>query len=579
MSSRWAAIGIIAAALAALSCLAVWPAFHDPVEWTPDALYYQARVLELRGEDNTVDKVFEGPLAAELRKRDPGHTGNKTWVEYNEPFYERRVAVPLAAAALYPVTEERSLLDLSLVGYIAAVLALFGLLLLRFRIAVAAMVAVGAALLPPLTHHSSFPLTDSWGLALEIVALGAAILALERGLGWLPLWIGAIALLAFTRDSMWIPILAVGWCALRSRSRTPVTLFATGVAAALPALLLFSTPVRDLLALLVNDSEPSADTSLGIHREPLSRRARRAAPGERRLPPPRRVVHGALPRRRRPRSPAPRLAQARDPRHDDDADDRRGRARARLCACGPGLQRVPAGARLRADGRVGRRADRRACGGPPRRARRGAGAQARRVSSNPDAWIGRSELPALVRFAAARDNKDSGVQQPDGLTMRTTAAHTNRLWRGIPSWQRSVLATIAVLVALVQLGGSSAAPGDPPSVIGDWSAPVAWPLVAVHMSLEPTGQVFALDGFAADPNSERLWDPATGAFTPVPYGRNLFCSGHIQLADGRTLLVGGHINANEGLADTTLFNPMTKTYFRGPDMSVGRWYPTATAAS
>ena len=134
------------------------------------------------------------------------------------------------------MTEERSLLDLSLAGYIAAVLALFGLLLLRFRIALAATVAAAAALLPPLTLHSSFPLTDSWGLALEIVALGAAILALERGLGWLPLWIGAIALLAFTRDSMWIPILAVGWLALRSRSRVPVTLFATGVAAALPAL-------------------------------------------------------------------------------------------------------------------------------------------------------------------------------------------------------------------------------------------------------------------------------------------------------------------------------------------------------
>ena len=99
MSSRKSAIGIIAAALVALSCLAVWPAFHDPVEWTPDALYYQARVLELRGEDNAVDKVFDGPLAAELRKRDPGHTGNKTWVDYNKPFYERRVAVPLAAAA------------------------------------------------------------------------------------------------------------------------------------------------------------------------------------------------------------------------------------------------------------------------------------------------------------------------------------------------------------------------------------------------------------------------------------------------------------------------------------------------
>jgi hypothetical protein len=93
------------------------------------------------------------------------------------------------------------------------------------------------------------------------VALAAALLALDRGLRWLPLWIGAVALLAFTRDSAWIPILAAGWCALRYRSRVPVALFATGLVAALPAIVLFATPVRDLLALLVNNSEPSANTS------------------------------------------------------------------------------------------------------------------------------------------------------------------------------------------------------------------------------------------------------------------------------------------------------------------------------
>jgi hypothetical protein len=257
-------VALCATALALLSILAVRNVFQDPVEWTPDALYYQAQVLELRGEDDAVQQVFEGPLAADLRGRDPGHTGNAEWVEYNEPFYERRLALPLAGAALYPVAEDRSLLYLSLAGYVAAVLALFGLLLLRFRILVAAAVAAAAALLPPLTLHASFPLTDSWGLALEIVALGAAILALRQGLRWLPLWIGAIALLAFTRDSTWIPVLAVGWYALHQRSRVPVTLFATGVAAALPALLLFRVPVRDLLALLVNDSEPSADTSWGF---------------------------------------------------------------------------------------------------------------------------------------------------------------------------------------------------------------------------------------------------------------------------------------------------------------------------
>ncbi len=266
LSARRTLVGALAVALAVLACLAVWPAWSDPVEWTPDALFYEAQLLEFRGaeEDQALAEVFEGPLSAELRQRDPGHTGNTDWVEYNEPFYERRIALPLGGAALHPVAEERSLLLLSLAGYVAAILALFGLLLLRFRVGVAAAVALAAVFLPPLTHHSSFPLTDSWGLALEIVALGAAILALDRGLHWLPLWIGAIALLAFTRDSTWIPVLAVGWCALRYRSRVPVTLFATGLAAALPALLLFRTPVRELLALLVNDSEPSSDTSWGF---------------------------------------------------------------------------------------------------------------------------------------------------------------------------------------------------------------------------------------------------------------------------------------------------------------------------
>jgi hypothetical protein len=182
-------------------------------------------------------------------------------VEYNEPFYERRVAFPLAGAALYDVAGNRSLLYLSLAGYVATILALFAFLLLRFRVAIASLVTLGAVFLPPLVSHSSFPLTDSWGLALLIVALTAAVLALERGLRWLPLWIGALLILGFTRDSTWIPVLATAWCAFRYRSRVPVTLFATGLLAALPPLLLFQVPVRELLAELVNGLEPSSDTS------------------------------------------------------------------------------------------------------------------------------------------------------------------------------------------------------------------------------------------------------------------------------------------------------------------------------
>jgi hypothetical protein len=263
MEVRRLLTGVVAAGLAALACLAVWPAFGAPVKWTPDGLYYEARVLELRGtgHDAALRRTFEGPISAKLRARDPQKTGNAAWVRYNEPFYERRVAVPLAAAALYPLAGDRSLLYLSLAGYIASILALFALLLLRFRLAIAAAVTTAAAFLPPLVNHSSYPLTDSWGLALEIVAFAGALLTLERGRRWLPVWIGAIVLLSFVRDSTWIPVLAAGLYALRFRSRVPVTLFATGVAAALPALLVFPTPARDLLALLINHSQVPRDTS------------------------------------------------------------------------------------------------------------------------------------------------------------------------------------------------------------------------------------------------------------------------------------------------------------------------------
>ena len=76
----------------------------------------------------------------------------------------------------------------------------------RDRAAVAGAVAAATAVLPPLVKHSSFPLPDSWGLALEIVAFAAAFLVLQRGRAWLLPWIASIALLSFVRDSTWIPI-------------------------------------------------------------------------------------------------------------------------------------------------------------------------------------------------------------------------------------------------------------------------------------------------------------------------------------------------------------------------------------
>jgi hypothetical protein len=252
-----------ACAIVVVGLLNIGSAFRDPVTWTPDALYYQANLLEIRGdsESEAIAKTFRGPISAELRSLDPEHTANPAWVRYNEPFYERRIAVPLAGAALYELDGDRSLLDISLAGYIAALLALFLLLLLRFRLAVATGVTLAASFLPPLVNHSSFPLTDSWGLALMTLAFAAAILTLDRGRRWLLLWIAALLVLSFTRDSTWIPVLAVGWCAFRLRSRESVWLFGTGLASALPVVLFLGAPVKNLLAQLVNDNNVPADAS------------------------------------------------------------------------------------------------------------------------------------------------------------------------------------------------------------------------------------------------------------------------------------------------------------------------------
>ena len=111
---------------------------------------------------------------------------------------------------------------------------------------------------------------------------------------------------------------------------------------------------------------------------------------------------------------------------------------------------------------------------------------------------------------------------------------------------------------------------------GQWSAPLALPRVAVHTSLLSTGKVLFWDGFEAGPNSQHLFDPATNAITAKPYSRNLFCSGFSQLADGRLFIAGGHVTVNNGLKDSTLWDPSTSTATRVADLQNSRWYPTVT---
>jgi chitodextrinase len=115
------------------------------------------------------------------------------------------------------------------------------------------------------------------------------------------------------------------------------------------------------------------------------------------------------------------------------------------------------------------------------------------------------------------------------------------------------------------------------STAGQWAAPVAWPIVAVHANLLATGEILAWDGQDFG-NQATLWNPAGGTFTSVPNSlTNIFCGGQCLLPDGRALVAGGHNGAHIGLRDTNLFDPATRTWSRVAPMAVGRWYPTVTA--
>jgi hypothetical protein len=258
---------VVAAALAAIALIAVSDSLSGAPRWSPDGLFYQARVYEIRdgmSRPEALRGAFQGPLGAELRAIDPERSGSPQWVAYNARFYERRLAVPVVASLLEPVSGERAILDVSLAGYVAAVLAVYTLLLLLgFRLPIAAGVALGTAFLPALTHHAGFPLTDSWGLALEVAAFGTAILALRRGPRWLIPWAAIIALLSLTRDSMWIPVLAAVFLAVTQRTRITALLAGTGVLAALPAVIAIPVPMRELLAQMLNDLQPAPDLSWG----------------------------------------------------------------------------------------------------------------------------------------------------------------------------------------------------------------------------------------------------------------------------------------------------------------------------
>ena len=236
----------------------------------------QAKELQGESHDEAMHNVFASEEARETaaiedEPSDSYRVLNPAWQEFSAQFYERRWLVPGMAIGVGAVTGEgvpTALKTVSMLGYalIGAVLFLF--LRRRFSVSISILGTLGCMLLPPMYRWSFGQFVDSWGVLLESLGLLGLVLVADRGLRWLPLWVGSMLALSITRDATMILGLAAAWLAVMQLSnmgeiRRNAWILASGALAAVPALLLGGAPVRENLAYILAGYNVPHDTSWG----------------------------------------------------------------------------------------------------------------------------------------------------------------------------------------------------------------------------------------------------------------------------------------------------------------------------
>ncbi|WP_330177685.1 galactose oxidase early set domain-containing protein [Streptomyces sp. NBC_01498] len=117
------------------------------------------------------------------------------------------------------------------------------------------------------------------------------------------------------------------------------------------------------------------------------------------------------------------------------------------------------------------------------------------------------------------------------------------------------------------------------------------PVRSMHAVVLNNGKVLLIAGSGNDPErfeagtfTSAVYDPEDGTYETIPTPRDMFCSGHVQLSDGRVLVMSGNKGypsadgtvGYQGYKDSYVFDPATETYARTNDMNDGHWYPSAT---
>jgi hypothetical protein len=146
-------------------------------------------------------------------------------------------------------------------------------------------------------------------------------------------------------------------------------------------------------------------------------------------------------------------------------------------------------------------------------------------------------------------------------------------WRSLGSCVMTLSRNLSVVVSFEALAAATDA-----GTLGQWSAPFAWPAVAIHAALLPNRQVVTYGRHHRQPV---LWNPANPAgFTTLPLPADFFCSGLTLLRNGKLFIAGGHAGVdNFGLKTSYQFDQASRQWIRSADMRNGRWYPTLTTLS
>ncbi|MGV9569893.1 galactose oxidase-like domain-containing protein [Streptomyces nigra] len=127
---------------------------------------------------------------------------------------------------------------------------------------------------------------------------------------------------------------------------------------------------------------------------------------------------------------------------------------------------------------------------------------------------------------------------------------------------------------------------------GRWDVlPTQNPVRSMHSVVLNNGKVLLIAGsgnseemFEAGTFTSAVYDPENGTYKQIPTPKDMFCAGHVQLKDGRVLVMSGNKGypsadgtiGYQGFKDSYIFDPVTETYSGTNDMNDGHWYPSAT---